>query len=443
MQSISHFRGKIASAAILVALTVAQIPAHAQTYDYNLFSSPTALSFNWTAGSSLPVAQTVSIGDTSPCPPLANVPMCHWPVTLMTDQSWISVNSSAGATSLTTSVTVNPVGLAPGVHTGNIIATASQLTGSPIRIPVTLTVVAITYNYNLFSSPASLSFSWTAGLSLPAAQSVAIGDTSPCPPQAGVPLCHWPTVLTTDQAWISVSSSSGTTSLITSVTVDPTGLAPGVHTGNVIATATQLTGSPIRIPVVLNILGGGPTTPLTANPTSLNFGGVTLGSSSTLSTTLTNNNSSNVTISTVSLTGPGLTVSGVSSGQIVGPNQTATLAVTFAPSATGKANGSVTVTSSASSIPTIVTASGVGTAAMSHSVLLGWTSSTSAVAGYKVYRGTVSGGPYTAVTTNLNVLTSFTDTNVTSGTTYYYVVTAVDATGDESAYSEEVSATVP
>jgi fibronectin type 3 domain-containing protein len=65
------------------------------------------------------------------------------------------------------------------------------------------------------------------------------------------------------------------------------------------------------------------------------------------------------------------------------------------------------------------------------------------VAGYKVYRGTVSGGPYTAVTTNLNVPTSFTDTNVTSGTTYYYVVTAVDAIGDESVYSEEVSATVP
>jgi fibronectin type 3 domain-containing protein len=39
--------------------------------------------------------------------------------------------------------------------------------------------------------------------------------------------------------------------------------------------------------------------------------------------------------------------------------------------------------------------------------------------------------------------TSFTDNNVTPGQTYYYVATEVDSAGAESAYSSEVSATIP
>ena len=39
--------------------------------------------------------------------------------------------------------------------------------------------------------------------------------------------------------------------------------------------------------------------------------------------------------------------------------------------------------------------------------------------------------------------TSYTDPNVTTGQTYYYVATEVDTTGMESNYSSEVSATIP
>jgi len=38
---------------------------------------------------------------------------------------------------------------------------------------------------------------------------------------------------------------------------------------------------------------------------------------------------------------------------------------------------------------------------------------------------------------------SFTDSNVQTGQTYYYVATAVDASGNESVYSNEVPAIVP
>ena len=70
-------------------------------------------------------------------------------------------------------------------------------------------------------------------------------------------------------------------------------------------------------------------------------------------------------------------------------------------------------------------------------VALGWTTASNATS-YNVKRATVSGGPYTVVASP--VTTAYADTNVANGVTYYYVVSAVNSTG-ESANSGEASAT--
>ena len=70
-------------------------------------------------------------------------------------------------------------------------------------------------------------------------------------------------------------------------------------------------------------------------------------------------------------------------------------------------------------------------------VSLAWTASTGATS-YNVKRAATNGGPYTTVSSPTG--TSYTDTSVTNGTTYYYVVTAVSANG-ESAKSNQASAT--
>nr|WP_233516805.1 glycoside hydrolase family 6 protein [Paenibacillus curdlanolyticus] len=71
---------------------------------------------------------------------------------------------------------------------------------------------------------------------------------------------------------------------------------------------------------------------------------------------------------------------------------------------------------------------------------LSWTASTGATS-YNVKRATTSGGPYTTVATGVTA-TSYTNTGLASGTTYYYVVSAVNSAG-ESANSAQASATTP
>ena len=76
-------------------------------------------------------------------------------------------------------------------------------------------------------------------------------------------------------------------------------------------------------------------------------------------------------------------------------------------------------------------------------VTLTWNASPTAGVTYNVYRGSATGvcsGIPTPIKTGLSVLT-FIDTNVTSGQTYVYAVTAVK--GGESACSNEAQVTVP
>ena len=81
--------------------------------------------------------------------------------------------------------------------------------------------------------------------------------------------------------------------------------------------------------------------------------------------------------------------------------------------------------------------SGLAATAVNAQVSLSWSGSAGA-ASYKVYRGTSSGGEAFLITV---ATTSFTDTGLTNGTTYFYKVTAVNSCNVESGPSNEASAT--
>ncbi len=182
---------------------------------------------------------------------------------------------------------------------------------------------------------------------------------------------------------------------------------------------------------------------LNSSASSLSFGNVNVSSSGTQSTTLANAGNSSITISNVTVSGAGFNASGLSSGLILSPGQTATLTATFAPAAPGSVTGSVSVASNASNSPDSIALSGTGVATVNHSAALAWSPSPSTVIGYNTYTSATSGGPYTILTGTPVAATLYTDTSVLSGEVYYFVVTAVDSTNVESAFSDEVCALIP
>jgi HYDIN/CFA65/VesB family protein/centrosomal CEP192-like protein/Ig-like domain-containing protein len=182
---------------------------------------------------------------------------------------------------------------------------------------------------------------------------------------------------------------------------------------------------------------------LTASATNLNYGNITVGSSSLLSVSLTNKGASSVSISNVTLSGAGLSTGGVSSGLLIAPGSSAVLNLTFAPSATGTLNGSVTVASTATNPTVTISLSGTAVPPVSHSATLVLAPSSSNVAGYNVYRSSISNGPYTKLNSPPVTSTTYVDSTVAASQTYYYVATSVDSAGNESAYSNQMSTTIP
>jgi hypothetical protein len=96
---------------------------------------------------------------------------------------------------------------------------------------------------------------------------------------------------------------------------------------------------------------------LTPSPTSLSFGNVAVGASSTLPVVLTNSGSTYVVFAQAQTSGTGYTLSGATLPTILAPKQTLTLNVTFTPQSSGASSGSVVSPNGGLSLPL----SGTGT----------------------------------------------------------------------------------
>jgi hypothetical protein len=181
---------------------------------------------------------------------------------------------------------------------------------------------------------------------------------------------------------------------------------------------------------------------LNSSASSLNFGNVNVSSSSAQNITMTNAGNSSVTIAQVMVAGAGFNSTGAS-GTTLAPGQTTALTSTFAPSAGGAASGKITVSSNATNSPSSISLSGMGVTPIAHAVALAWAPAVTGVTGFRTYVSMVSGGPYVEMGSVPSTSPAYTDSSVQSGQTYFYVVTAVDASNNESLYSSEVPAIVP
>lgn len=197
-------------------------------------------------------------------------------------------------------------------------------------------------------------------------------------------------------------------------------------------------------PNLMISLSGTGTAPgqLGVSPATLNFGNVAVGTSKGLTGTLSATGSS-VTVSGVGISDSEYVLSGMSFPLTLGSGQSASFTMTFTPQAPGSVSATASFASNASNSLAVQSLTGAGTGPPTHSVDLSWSSSMSPVNGYNVYRSGKSGGPYTKMNSPLDPNTSYTDSTVLAGQTYYYVTTAVDSDGTESTYSNEVPAAIP
>ena len=211
------------------------------------------------------------------------------------------------------------------------------------------------------------------------------------------------------------------------------------NSGSSASGSISVVSNAVNTPLTIGLTGTG-VAQLTISPSSLSFGSLLAGTFTSLPATL-GAQGGNVTVSSATVTGASYSLSGIPFPLTIPAGQTASISVTFAPKAAGSLPGSIAFVSNSPTSPTSISLSGTGTAPQ-HNVSLTWVASTSTVSGYHVYRGTQSGGPYTLINSGLVSGTTYTDSTVQSGTTYFYVVTAVDSSGNESAFSNEVQAVV-
>src|SRR5208282_976944 len=99
---------------------------------------------------------------------------------------------------------------------------------------------------------------------------------------------------------------------------------------------------------------------LTANPSTVNFGNVTVGNNQTEPVTITNTGGESVTVSSAAATGSGFSFTGPSLPITLTAGQSTTFNASFAPSAAGAASGKLTINSNASNPTLSVPLSGTG-----------------------------------------------------------------------------------
>ena len=294
-------------------------------------------------------------------------------------------------------------------------------------------------------TPTTLTFTAAEGTSSPPAQTVTFSKKS-------FVQKNWTAQATS--SWLMISPASGTISTeqdTISVQVNPSGLSTGSYSSSFnIAVANKYGGTQTAtIPVSFVVSTSGTTTTsstlttttpsILLNPTSLSFSG-TAGGANPLAQTINLLNPTGGTLSwALTESAPWLALN-ITSGTTTTETDQISASVGISGLSAGTYSTIISVTASGASnspqqIPVSLTLSPPTTTG---SAVLSWTANTEPdLTGYKVYIGTQSGlysPPTTVGTTN-----TYTATNLTSGKTYYFCVSAFNSAGNESPCSSEIS----
>jgi len=209
-------------------------------------------------------------------------------------------------------------------------------------------------------------------------------------------------------------------------------LAVGSHSGTVTLSATG--ASPVTVPVTFTVLAA-PT--MTLSPSSLSYA-ATQGAANPTNQNISLTTTGGTINWTVSDDASWLAVN-LTSGS---GSSTLTASVNTAGVPVGTHTGTLTVSAVGATSKTVAVTLTVNAPATSSATLI-WNANTeSDLAGYKIYRATTAGGYGAPIVTLQGNATTYIATGLQVGTTYFFVITAYDLSGNESPRSNEVSKSI-
>ena len=381
-------------------------------------ASPASFTFTAQAGVN-PAAQTLTISNTGGG-------TLSWSASDNT--AWLALSPASGTGNASVTLTVSTGTLAAGSYSGQITVTATGAT--TVTIPVTFTVTAAPVPPAIGASPTSLTFTAQQGSSSPTTQTLNVSNT-------GGGTLSWSA--SPNNTWLTVSPASGTGNR--AITVSPTtgALTAGSYSASITLSATG--AASLTVPVTFTVTAA-PT--ITLSPSTLAFTS-TQGGASPANQTIALTNAGGTVSWTVSDNASWLSVSPASGSN----SNTLTATVDTTGLAAATYNAIITVTPTGSVAKTMAVTLTV-TAPTTASITLTWVPDTTSsdLAGYKIYRRTASGTYGAALATLPATLasnvSSYVVTGLQSGTTYLFVVTAYDSVANESSPSTpEASVRIP
>ena len=144
------------------------------------------------------------------------------------------------------------------------------------------------------------------------------------------------------------------------VTVDEIGTATAVETGtaSIIVSYVNPNGPDVRLTIPVTV----ERFEVTFSPSSLDFGNVRVGSSASLSVTVTNNSFSDMhmMIKAITATGYYSETDECTSSSPLAVGATCKITATFTPTAPGKSPGTLSIPNSSSGVPSVILMSGIG-----------------------------------------------------------------------------------
>ncbi len=218
-----------------------------------LTASPASLSFTYPPFGPAPPAQMLQISS----------PGGTAVAFQASESGFLNITPTSGTTPAAISVSIGPGGLqeAPGKYSTSVVIFGSA-GSAPTTVPVSMTVTAAP---TITATQTSFAFAYQTGAPVPAAQSFQVTASTSVPVSlAAVSYANW----------LLLNAGDENTPATYTVSVNPTGLAPGKYTSS-ISVVEQLYGGQqvlpqIGIPVTLTVTAG---TAITASPATLSFSG--------------------------------------------------------------------------------------------------------------------------------------------------------------------------